>query len=581
MSDFKPPPHAFLPTSRKELEARGWDNVDIILFSGDAYIDHPSFGIAIIGRVLEAQGYRVAMVPQPNWRDDLRDFTKLGRPRLFFGVGSGSMDSMVNHYTAGKRLRSNDSYTPEGKAGMRPDRAVEVYSRILKQLYPDVPVVIGGIEASLRRLSHYDYWEDAWKPSILIESGADYLVYGMGERAIKELAQKLRSKATAAELRQTPQIAYMEHSLSSLPQERLSLRAYEQCLHDKQACIDNFNTMEREANRPKASVMVEPVGQVHIVVNPPYPSMTSDELDAVYDLPFTRLPHPRYKTKHIPAYEMIKHSICLHRGCFGGCSFCTIAAHQGKQVVSRSEASVLREVRAQLAHPDFKGVLSDLGGPTANMYGMQGKNKALCADCIRSSCLFPGLCPNMNHDHSRLTALYRMVRQEPGIRHAFVGSGIRYDLFLDEHGFLSPDGQEYFEEVLRHHLSGRLKVAPEHTQAHVLHCMEKPSFRLFERLKTCFDQINLREQLKLKLIPYFISGHPACTQNDMADLAQKLQSDKMTVEQVQDFCPTPMTRSSVLFYAEKDPKTGKKIFVEKNNVLKNKQKSYFFKKNDD
>ena len=490
MSDSPIPPDAFLPTSRKELDARGWNNVDVVLFSGDAYVDHPSFGMAVIGRVLQSQGYRVAIVPQPNWRDDLRDFTKLGRPRLFFGVGSGSMDSMVNHYTAGKRFRSNDAYTPDGKAGMRPDRAVTVYSRILKQLYPDVPVVIGGIEASLRRLSHYDYWEDRWNPSVVIDSGADYLVYGMGERAITELAQKMRLGADSKELRRTPQVAFLEHSASVLPDDTLRLNSYEACKQNHLACIDNFNIIEREANRTFASTLVEPVGDGYVVVNPPYPPMTSDQIDAIYDLPYTRLPHPRYRGKQIPAYEMVKHSITLHRGCFGGCSFCTLAAHQGKKIIYRSEDSVLKEVRAQIMHPDFKGVLSDLGGPSANMYGMHGKNSVLCDSCIRTSCLFPQVCKNLHRDHSRLTVLYRAVRKEPGVRHAFIGSGIRYDLFIDEKGFTSKDGRDYFTEVMRHHLSGRLKVAPEHTEEHVLNCMGKPSFSLFERLKVNFDQIN-------------------------------------------------------------------------------------------
>jgi len=575
MTDSPIPPDAFLPTSRKELDARGWSNVDIILFSGDAYVDHPSFGVAVIGRVLESQGYRVAIVPQPNWRDDLRDFTKLGRPCLFFGVGSGSMDSMVNHYTAAKRLRSNDAYTPEGKAGARPDRAVKVYSRILKQLYPDVPVVIGGIEASLRRLSHYDYWKDKWNPSVLTDSGADYLVYGMGERAIVELAKKMRLGVDEKELHRTPQVAYIAHSASSLPADTLMLKSYEECQQNQLACIDNFNTIEREANRTHASTIVEPTGPDYVVVNPPFPPLSSDDLDDIYDLPFTRLPHPRYKGKHIPAYEMVKHSITLHRGCFGGCSFCTLAAHQGKQIISRSESSILKEVREQLKHPDFKGVLSDLGGPSANMYGMHGKDSLLCDSCIRTSCLFPTICKNLHHDHSRLTELYRSVRNEPGVRHAFVGSGIRYDLFIDTNGFMGTDGHDYFTEVMHHHLSGRLKVAPEHTEEHVLTYMGKPPFSLFEQLKFNFDQINAQEQLKLQLVPYFISSHPGCSERDMVALSKKI---KMNVEQVQDFTPTSMTRSSVMFYTGRDPKTNKTLFVARKNTLKTRQKAYFFKK---
>ena len=571
---------SFLPSSQKELDQRGWKNVDIILFSGDAYVDHPSFGIAVIGRVLESEGYRVAIVPQPNWQDDLRDFKKLGAAKLFFGVSSGNMDSMVNHYTAAKRLRSNDAYTPQGRAGARPDRAVTIYTRILKQLYPNIPVVIGGIEASLRRLGHYDYWEDRWKSSILIESGADYLVYGMGEQTITEIALKMRNKATIKEIRRTPQIVWFdsEGTLNEIHQKVVMLKSYQECVQKKEACIHNHSIIEREANKTAPSVLVEPVSNGNVVVNPPYPVMTSSALDAIYDLPFTRLPHPRYKGKEIPAYEMIKHSICLHRGCFGGCSFCSIAVHQGKQITSRSEESILREVGALVRLPNFTGVISDLGGPSANMYGMGGKNVTRCNSCSRTSCLYPALCPNLDHQHTHLTELYRKVRKEPGVRHAFVGSGIRYDLFLDEDGFLSQDGFTYFKELLRHHVSGSLKVAPEHTQPHVLHYMGKPSFRLFERFKACFDQLNTQENLKLLLVPYFISSHPGCTQKDMAALSQKLHAHQMVLEQVQDFTPTPMTRSSVMFHTGKALKTEKELFVERDNTLKNKQKSYFIKK---
>ena len=570
----------FLPTSRKELQAHGWNNVDIILFTGDAYIDHPSFGIAVIGRVLEAQGYRVAVVPQPNWQDDLRDFKKLGAPRLFFGVSSGNMDSMVNHYTAGKRLRSRDAYTPDGRAGARPHRAVTVYTQILKSLYPHIPVVIGGIEASLRRLGHYDYWEDKWSASVLVESGADYLVYGMGERAITELAYKIRKRASIQEVQKTPQIAWVDEGTGGQAwgKEAIVLHSFETCVRSKEACIENFNVIEREANATTAKVLVEPVLDRYVVVNPPFPLMASHELDAIYNLPFTRLPHPRYRGKHIPAYEMVKHSITLHRGCFGGCSFCTIAAHQGRHIVSRSRESVLTEVKALVAHPEFKGVISDLGGPSANMYGMGGINRELCNTCVRTSCLFPKICKNLDHNHTSLTELYKAVRGVQGVRHAFVGSGIRYDLFLDPHGFTSREGQRYFEELLHHHISGRLKVAPEHTQDNVLHYMEKPSFRLFERLQECFDRVNAMENLKLQLVPYFISAHPGCTEKDMEALSQKLHKRKVSVEQVQDFTPTPMTRSSVMFYTKNDLKTGKEIFVERDNMLKKRQKTYFFQK---
>ena len=570
---------SFLPSSLKELKALGWENVDIILFTGDAYVDHPSFGAVVIGRVLEAAGYRVAIVPQPNWQDDLRDFRKLGRPRLFFGVSSGSMDSMVNHYTAGKRLRRNDAYTPEGRAGARPDRAVTVYTRILKKLYPDVPVVLGGVEASLRRLSHYDYWDDGWKPSVLVESGADFLVYGMGEAPVLALARALREGAAPEILRELPQIAWhadSQASINAYNTDSIRLKSYEDCLASKQACISNFNIIEREANRAEASRLIEPTGKGFVVVNPPYPVLDTAALDAIYDLPFTRLPHPRYKGKHIPAYEMIKYSVCLHRGCFGGCSFCTIAAHQGKQIVSRSQDSVLRELRQHIQHPDFKGVISDLGGPSANMYGMRGKNQELCYKCLRKSCLSPSVCKNLDRSHSPLLKLYRAVRELPGIKHAFVGSGIRYDLFLNAQGFWDETGRRYFEDLLRYHVSGRLKVAPEHTEEQVLRYMEKPSFRLFETLKQVFERQNKTEGLRLQLIPYFISAHPGCREADMAALARNLRSHNMSVEQVQDFPPTPLTRSSVMYYTGYDPQTQKSLFVARSKELKMRQKEYFF-----
>ena len=507
------PASQFLPTSKKEVEALGWEQLDVILFMGDAYVDHPSFGVPLLARVLEAKGYRVAVVPQPNWRDDLRDFRKLGRPRLFFGVGAGAMDSMVNHYTAAKRLRSDDAYTPDGRAGARPDRATIVYSKILKQLWPDVPVVIGGIEASLRRERHYDYWDNCMKPPILEESGADYLVAGMGEKPMIAIAEAIAAG--------------------------------------------------RAGTLPR------------ILFGAP---MTTEELDWVYDLPFTRLPHPRYKGKRIPAYDMIKFSITTHRGCFGGCNFCAITAHQGKQIQSRSEASILREVEALTHHPEFRGTISDLGAPSANMYRMGGRDGSLCAKCRRPSCLFPNLCKNLNHDHAPLLQLYEKVLKVPGVKHVFVSSGIRYDLFLDENGFLDGTGRRYFEELVTKHTSGRLKVAPEHTEDHVLEAMGKPSFRLFERLEQEFYKLVQARGLKYEIIPYFISAHPGCTMQDMEALARHPALRGVRTEQVQDFTPTPMTVSTEMFHTGRDPRTGKKIFVEREIAKKQRQKSFFFKK---
>ena len=582
----------FLPTSQKEMAALGWQNVDIVLFSGDAYIDHPAFGTAVIARVLESEGYRVAVVPQPNWRDDLRDFKKMGKPRLFFGVNAGAMDSMVNHYTAAKRLRSNDAYTPNGAASQRPDYAVKVYSNILKELYPDVPVVIGGIEASLRRYTHYDYWQDKLLPSILVESKADYLIYGMGEKSIVELASYIKQyhskfasddsssrQEAEQELSKLKQVAWLSATKPEKKEGRIILKSFKECQKDKKAFVENFNIIETEANRVNASQLVEPQdGGKYLYVNPPQPLLTQDELDAYYALPYTKLPHPRYKDKHIPAYEMIKNSITTHRGCFGGCSFCTIAAHQGKHIQSRSEESILKEIEALTKMPGFAGNLSDVGAPTANMYGMGGMDETICGKCFRKSCLYPKMCGNLRHSHWRLLKLYDRILQIPGVRHAYIGSGIRYDLFLNEKGFLDNSSEKYLTELIVKHTSGRLKVAPEHTQDNVLKQMNKPSFKLFETLVREFDRIVMRNKLKCQLVPYFISSHPGCNIKDMELLSGKSVLKGVYMDQVQDFTPTPMTKSSVSYYSGLDPKSMQPIFVEKDQQGKKMQKSYFFKK---
>ncbi len=567
----------FIPTTKKEIDALGWDYIDVIIFTGDAYIDHPSFGTAVIARVLESCGYRVAVVPQPNWRDDLRDFKKLGTPRLFFGVNSGAMDSMVNHYTAAKRLRSNDAYTPNGAPSMRPDYAVKVYSNILKELYPDTPVVIGGIEASLRRFTHYDYWQDKLLPSVLVESKADYLIYGMGERAILDVARHIENGSW--EDRNTlNQVAWISDAKPAESPDRVFLHSYEKCLKDKKAFVENFNAIELEANRMVGKQLVEQIGSRYVVVNSPYPLPSTEELDSYYDLPYTKLPHPRYKGKHIPAYEMIKFSINTHRGCFGGCSFCTIAAHQGKHIQSRSEESILAEIERLKDLPGFAGNISDVGAPTANMYGMAGNDRSVCKKCFRKSCLFPKMCPNLNNSHRRLLKLYKSISEIKGIKHAYIGSGIRYDLFLDEKGFLDSSSKPYFEELVTKHTSGRLKVAPEHTEDNVLALMNKPPFKLFERLKREFDRVNKDNGLRFQLVPYFISSHPGCTQKDMENLASHRTLKGVYMDQVQDFTPTPMTKSSAAYYSQMDPKGFKPIFVEKNMDKKRMQKSYFFKK---
>ena len=562
----------WLPTSVKEVRARGWDELDVILFSGDAYVDHPSFGAAVIGRLLEAEGLRVAIVPQPNWRDDLRDFRKLGKPRLFFGVSAGSMDSMVNHYTANKRLRSDDAYTPGGKAGFRPDYAVTVYTRILKRLFPDTPVVIGGIEASLRRAAHYDYWSDSLKPSVLVDSGADLLTYGMGERVVLDIARAMHNGYNLNLLRKLRQVAFLadDRYVDSLGDEALRLHGFEKCLKDRRAFGENFVRIETESNRMEARTLVEPVGDRFVVINAPYPKLSEQELDHSFGLPYTRLPHPRYNGKgDIPAYEMIKFSVNLHRGCFGGCSFCTISAHQGKFVSSRSEESVLDEVRKLTRMPGFKGYISDLGGPSANMYRMGGRNEALCRKCSRPSCIYPSLCRNLNNDHRPLMELYRKVDRLAGVKKSFIGSGIRYDLFGD-------NNRDYLREVVVNHVSGRLKVAPEHTEDGVLRLMRKPSFALFRDLNERFQKICRDEGLNYQLIPYFISSHPGCTERDMRNLAAETRRLHFRLEQVQDLTPTPMTLSSVMFYTGENPYTDEKVYVARSQDEKRRQKSYFF-----
>jgi uncharacterized radical SAM protein YgiQ len=549
----------YLPTTRKELALRGWDEVDIIFFTGDAYIDHPSFGAAVIGRTLEAAGYRVAIVPQPDWHGDYRDFTKLGKPRLFFAVSSGSMDSMVNHYTAARRRRSDDAYTPEGRAGARPDYCTTTYCRILKQLFPDVPIVIGGIEASMRRLTHYDYWSDKLMPSILVDSGADMLVYGMGEKAILEIAEKGITHSI-------PQTAYIEKDASALPIDGIQLASHEQALRDKRVHAENFRLIEIESNKIQQKTIIQAVGKQYVVVNPSYEPMTTEELDHIYDLPYQYTPHPKYKDKHIPAFEMIRWSVCMHRGCFGGCAFCTISAHQGKQIVSRSKESILRQIKQLSQLADWHGVLTDLGGPSANMYAMEGKDKALCQKCERASCLHPTICKNLNQQFGPIIDIYKTVDQLPYVKHAFVGSGIRYDLM----------NESYARQLITRHVSGRLKVAPEHCADKVLRIMRKPSWENYLQFRQLFLRINEEAGLKQQLIPYFISSHPGCTKQEMQALADETKRMHYKPEQVQDFTPTPMTLATTMFYTGIDPYTGQKVYVARTAQEKKEQNQYFF-----
>ena len=571
----------FLPTTKKELELRGWDSVDVILFSGDAYIDHPAFGAAVIGRTLEAAGYRVAIVPQPDWHGDYRDFKKLGRPRLFFGIAPGCMDSMVNKYTAARRLRSEDAYSPDGRHDMRPEYPTIVYTKILKQLYPDVPVVLGGIEASLRRVTHYDYWQDQLRPCILLDSGADMITYGMGEKTTIALAQRLSDGVPISQIRDIPQTVYLSTKADipgGITDRDIVLHSHEECLKNKRSQAENFRHIEEQSNMMHAQRLIQGLGGRYVVVNPPYPPMTTQELDASFDLPYTRLPHPKYKGKRIPAFDMIKFSVNIHRGCFGGCAFCTISAHQGKFITCRSKESILKEVKQVIQMPDFKGYLSDLGGPSANMYGMHGRNLNACEKCRRPSCIHPQICPNLDTNHQPLLDIYHAVDALPGIKKSFIGSGVRYDLLLhrskDEAS--NQAAMQYTRELICNHVSGRLKVAPEHTSDRVLMLMRKPSFKQFYEFKRIVDRINREENLRQQIIPYFISSHPGCQEEDMAELAVITKQLDFHLEQVQDFTPTPMTVSTEAWYTGYDPYTLEPVFSAKNPREKLAQRQYFF-----
>ena len=573
----------WLPLTMKEVEKRGWDEVDVVLVSGDAYVDHPAFGTAVIGRIMESEGLRVAIIAQPNWKDDLRDFKKFGKPKYFFGVTAGCMDSMVNHYTANKRLRSNDSYTPGGEAGFRPDYATIVYSNILKELYPDVPVLLGGIEASLRRVTHYDYWKDQLMPSILVDAKADMLVYGMGEQPLREILKLARKGVPFSSMRNINQVAFMHDANTELREynnwSSVELASHEVCLDDKIKYAANFKIVEVESNKWQANRITQQVGDQILVINPPFKTMDEAEIDKSFDLPYTRMPHPKYKKRGpIPAYDMIKFSVNMHRGCFGGCSFCTISAHQGKFVASRSEASVLKEVEEITKHPEFKGYISDLGGPSANMYKMKGKDEAICARCQSPSCIHPVICSNLDTSHKPMTELYRKVDALPAIKKAFVGSGVRYDLLVDDFNKNNADGNhdEYMEQLITRHVSGRLKVAPEHTSDDTLRVMRKPSFKYFKLFKQKYDKIQEKHNLSQPLIPYFISSHPGCEEADIANLAAETKDLGFQLEQVQDFTPTPMTVAEVIYYSGVHPYTLKPVKTAKTRDEKQAQNNYFF-----
>jgi uncharacterized radical SAM protein YgiQ len=573
----------WLPTTRHEVQLQGWDQLDVILISGDAYVDHPAFGPAVIGRIIQSLGYRVAIIAQPNWQDDLRDFKKLGVPRLFFGVTAGCMDSMVNHYTALRRKRSNDAYTPDGQAGFRPDYATSVYTKILKNIFPDVPVVIGGIEASLRRVTHYDYWSDQLKPSILVESGADALVYGMGEKPLREILRLLEKGVPFSSLKTVAQTGVVIAADEAVPKVKQwatrELYAHEECLQDKLKYAKNFKHIERESNKQAAERLIQECHGLKVIINPPYPTMSEAEIDASFDLPYTRLPHPKYnKRGTIPAYEMIRHSVTLHRGCFGGCSFCTISAHQGKMIASRSRQSIMREVESITQMPDFKGYISDLGGPSANMYQMKGKDQAICDRCVSPSCIHPTICHNLDTSHEALLDIYQSVERHPKIKKAFVSSGIRYDLLIrrPNRQDADPSHERYIRQLVTRHVSGRLKVAPEHTSDDVLKIMRKPSFRYFQEFKKNFDLICEKAGLKQQIIPYFISSHPGSTLESMAHLACATKDMGFKLEQVQDFTPTPMTVATVIYYSGVHPYTLKPVYTAKSLGEKRAQNRFFF-----
>lgn len=573
----------WLPITKKEVEKRGWGELDVILISGDAYIDHPTYGTAVIGRIIESEGFKIAIIPQPNWQDDLRDFKKLGAPKYFFGVTAGCMDSMVNHYTANKRKRSTDAYTPGGLAGFRPDYASIEYTKILKKLYPDVPVLLGGIEASLRRITHYDYWSDKLMPNILEASGADLLVYGMGEQPLREVLKLLKKGVPFHQLTMVKQTAYQRPIDFGIPKnkawEDIELNSHELCLEDKKAYASNFKYVEQESNKSFARRILQRVGENNLIINPPFQTMTEKEIDGSYDLPYTRLPHPKYKNRGpIPSYEMIKFSVNTHRGCFGGCSFCTISAHQGKFIASRSEESILKEVDKLTEMPDFKGYLSDLAGPSANMYKMKGIDQGICDRCVSPSCIHPVVCSNLDTSHKPMTELYRKVDAHPKIKKAFIGSGIRYDLLTKSYNKKGDekDMDEYMEQVQTRHVSGRLKVAPEHTAPETLKIMRKPNFEHFKEFKKKYDKIDNKHNLNQPLIPYFISSHPGCEEEDMANLAVETKELGFQLEQVQDFTPTPMTVATVIYYSGYHPYTLKEMKTPKTEKEKRKQHKFFF-----
>jgi len=551
----------FLPTTAEEIRARGWDQADVVFVSGDAYVDHPSFAAAILGRALEAAGYRVAILPQPDWRS-ADAWRALGRPRLFYAVSAGNMDSMINHYTASRRKRNDDAYSPGGRIGLRPDRPTPIYAQRCREAFPGVPVVIGGVEASLRRIAHYDYWTDTVRPSMLVSSKADLLVYGMGERPIVEIARRLDGGDAVASLRDMRGVAYLLGRKETLPPRRfddaacdnrtVELPSFEAIRSDMDAFARMTALHHHETNPLNARRVVQWHGDRLLVQNPPTLPLDERGMDAAYDLPYQRRPHPRY-TEPIPAFDMIKDSVTIMRGCFGGCTFCSITMHQGRIMQSRSRRSILAEVEQIAEAPDFKGTISDVGGPTANMYKMRCTRPEVEARCRRQSCIHPTICPLLGTDHAPTTELLRATRAVPGVKHVRVSSGIRMDLAnLDD---------EYVDELVRHHVGGHLKVAPEHVSDTVLSAMKKPPQRSFEVFQEKFRTASKRAGKEQYLVPYFIASHPASTIDEMILLATFLKQNGYRPRQVQDFIPAPMDVATCMYFTGMDPFTRKPVEV--------------------
>ncbi|AMV40028.1 YgiQ family radical SAM protein [Planctomyces sp. SH-PL62] len=543
-------PH--LPASRAEMDARGWDAVDVVLVTGDAYVDHPAFAMGILGRVLEAAGFRVAILSQPDWRS-AEPWRQFGRPRLFFGVSAGNMDSMINHYTANKKVRNDDAYSPGGRIGLRPDRATIPYCHRSREAFPGVPIIAGGVEASLRRLAHYDYWSDTVKRSILLDSKADLVVFGMGEQPIVEIARRLQAGESTRNLRDMRAVAYAMGASETPPADAFVLPTFEEVKADKHRFAEATKRIHLETNPLNARRLVQYHDRQAVVCNPPGLPISQDDMDRTYGLPFTRRPHPMYKAERIPAYEVVKDSVTIMRGCFGGCTFCSITAHQGRIIQSRSQESILTELKQMGQDPKFSGVVSDIGGPTANMYQMRCTRPEVEAKCKRLSCVHPTVCKLLGTDHGPLIELMKQSRETPGISKVHVASGIRMDL--------AQKSPEYLEELATHHVGGHLKVAPEHTDPAVLKLMKKPDSEDYAGFAEAFQKASRKAGKKQFLVPYYIASHPGSDLNAMIDLAVFLKRNGYRPDQVQDFIPAPFDIATCMYYTGMDPFTGAEVYV--------------------